>query len=210
MTVWVKICGITRAEDAVAAADAGADAIGVNFHPASPRCCGVEAAAGIVGAVHDSLAVYGVFVAAGAEEIADIARGLGLDGIQLHGEQTDREVERVRTAVGEGVAFIRAVPVRSTAEVAKALADAKGGYRVLLDSAAGGGSGKRFDDSLLTGIDLSAAILAGGLTAANVGEMVERFEPFGVDVAGGVEIEPGIKDHDRIRDFIDHARAHTS
>jgi len=196
---WVKICGVTRVEDAEAAAEAGADAVGVNFVADSRRFCEPRAARLIVDAVGARVAVYGVFARAGRARIEAIVEETGVTGVQLHGDEADDEVAGWRLPV------LRAVLAGSRRVVADALAGADG-YRVLVDSAAGGGSGTRIDDGLLDGLDLSAAVVAGGLTPNGVADVVERFAPWGVDVAGGVESAPGIKDHALIKEFVSRAR----
>lgn len=207
MKIWTKICGITRVEDAEAAASLGVDAIGINFYPASIRCCPAERAADITSALRGSkVTVYGVFVRETVARIAELVDTVGLTGVQLHGEESDSEVERVRGALAPGLAVIRAVSARSSAAVKSALAGAAH-WRVLLDSPRGGGSGTRFDESAVSGVDLSQAIVAGGLTPENVAEVVGRLHPYGVDTASGVERERGVKDRERMREFIEHANA---
>jgi phosphoribosylanthranilate isomerase len=195
---WVKICGITRVGDAEAAVEAGADAIGINFVARSPRCCAHPDAARIVEAVGDAVAVYGVFANAGRGRIEETVRRVGLHGVQFHGAESDEEMS------GWDVPVIRAIAVDSAETARRALAAARG-YRVLLDSPRGGGSGKRFDVRFVRGFDLSEAIVAGGLTPENVAEVVRQLAPWGVDTAGGVERAPGIKDRRLIEEFIEHA-----
>ena len=206
MKLWTKICGITRAEDAVVAAEAGADAIGINFFEESQRYCDAATAAGIVSAVGDRVVVYGVFVGASPADVSAMVRRTGIGGVQLHGGERPADVERFCMTVGGELDWIRAVAVTSRETVVEAVVEARG-YRVLFDSPRGGGSGSCFDEQLVSGVSLSDAIVAGGLTPDNVGELVDRLRPFGVDSAGGVELSPGVKDHVRIREFIDHARA---
>jgi phosphoribosylanthranilate isomerase len=181
---WVKICGITRVGDAKAAVEAGADAIGINFVPRSPRCCAPPEAARIVEAVGDAVAVYGVFADAGRQRVEETVRSVGLRGVQFHGGESDEDVE------GWGVPVIRAIAVDS-AETARCALAAARGYRILLDSP--------------RGVDLSQAIVAGGLTPDNVADVVRELSPWGVDTAGGVESGPGIKDRRLIEEFIEHA-----
>jgi len=208
--VWTKICGITRVEDAIDAARLGANAVGINFHVGSPRCCAPHAAAAIVQALAGSgLDVYGVFVREVPERIVDIVTTAGLSGVQLHGGETDVEANRVRSLLRPGTRMIRAVRVTSRAAVAARVAK-EAPWRLLLDSPRGGGSGTRFDVSLVAGLDLSGVIVAGGLTPENVGGVVARLHPYGVDTASGVEREKGIKDRARMREFIENANAGTA
>ncbi len=222
MSVWIKICGVTRLEDARAAFDGGADAIGINFWSRSRRYCPVHKAREIVAALGPHHLVYGVFVGAARAEIETIAAEVGLGGVQLHGGETAGAAE------GWALPVIRAVGAASRVVVAEALAQAGAhaaacasargssvptgnvglaGYRVLLDNPAGGGSGRVFDAAVVEGLDVSQAIVAGGLTPENVSAIVALLAPFGVDTAGGVEVAAGIKDARLIQEFIGNARS---
>jgi phosphoribosylanthranilate isomerase len=202
VAVWVKICGITRAEDAEAAVAAGASAIGVNFHPGSRRYCAPERAREIVARVAGAVPVYGVFVDRSRADMTDVIRATGITAVQLHGSEPEE------LAHGWELAVLRAVGTDSADRVREVLAECRragGAWRALFDNAAGGGSGERVQAHVWEGIDLGDAVLAGGLTPENVAAIVRRFEPFGVDTAGGVEISPGVKDHARIAEFIANA-----
>ncbi|MFN2426494.1 MAG: N-(5'-phosphoribosyl)anthranilate isomerase [Candidatus Binatia bacterium] len=203
MATWVKICGVTRLEDARAAFESEADAIGINFWPQSRRYCEPSRARDIVAGLAPAALVYGVFVGASRGEIAGVVRDVGLTGVQLHGGEAAGDAE------GWDLPVIRAVGAVSRGAIERALAEASGSRRsrVLIDNAAGGGSGRTIDAALLDGIDLGDAILAGGLTPRNVAASVARFRPFGVDSAGGIESAPGIKDARKIEAFIREARA---
>jgi phosphoribosylanthranilate isomerase len=200
VTTWVKICGVTRVEDAELAVAAGADALGINFCPASPRFCPPAAAREIVAAVAGGAVVYGLFVNEPRERICAAVKDTGVDGIQLHGDEPDE------LTLGWGVPLLRAVRVESRESVDRALAIARD-YRVLLDSPRGGGSGTSFDPALVEGLNLSEAVVAGGLTPENVSDRIRRLRPWGVDVSSGVEKGPGIKDPRRVREFISHAKS---
>lgn len=200
MATWVKICGVTRLEDARAAFDAGADAIGINFWPGSRRYCEPSRAKDLVAKLRPGELVYGVFVDEPRERIGEIVREVGLGGLQLHGHEPASDAE------GWSLPVIRAVGATSREAVTEALAT-RSEARILVDNAAGGGSGKVVDAALLDGVDLGAAIVAGGLTARNVAATVARFRPFGVDTAGGVESSPGIKDARQIEAFVRAARS---
>lgn len=196
----MKVCGVTRVDDALAAVEAGADALGVNFVETSRRRCATAEAGRIVAAVPTRVTVFGVFANASRREIAAILAQTAVGGLQFHGGEP---VEDLR---GWPVPVIRAVAVTDAVTSGEAVRDC-GRWRVLLDSARGGGSGERFDDALVESQDLSSAIVAGGLSPANVAEVVRRLEPWGVDVAGGVEgDDPGVKDHALIREFVLNAR----
>lgn len=200
MRRWVKICGITRVEDAEVAIAAGADALGINFCASSPRYCERRPAAEIVARVRDRVTVFGLFVDASREEIAAVIRETGIGGVQLHGnEPTD-------AALGWELPILRACRVTSRDVVSDELHRARG-YRLLLDSPRGGGSGSAFDEHLVAGLDLSEVIVAGGLTATNVAARIRLLRPFGVDVSSGVETSPGIKDAAQVREFVRNAKS---
>jgi phosphoribosylanthranilate isomerase len=205
--VWVKICGVTCPEDAGIVARAGADAIGINFWEGSRRYCPPDAARGVVEALGGRIPAYGVFVGLAKAEIEQIVSATGIGGVQLHGGESATE------AAGYSVPVLRAVAAVS-AEVVSAAVAAAGDHRVLFDTpkseAPGGvfgGSGRRFDPSVMAGLDLSRAVIAGGLRPANVAEVVARFRPFGVDTAGGVESSPGRKDPNLVKEFVDNAKS---
>ncbi len=208
MTLWVKICGVTTVADARAAVRAGADALGVNFVETSRRRCSLDAAAQIVESVPPAVRVYGVFAGSTREQIADVIKRTAIGGVQFHGEEPDDDL------LGWPVPVIRAVAVRDESDVRSAMERAGrvpgGRCRVLLDSARGGGSGVPFDHAAMqrAGLDLSETIVAGGLTPANVADVIGRLKPWGVDVAGGVEGgEPGVKVHSLIEEFVSNARS---
>jgi len=207
METWVKICGITRPGDARAAFDAGADAIGINFSSGSRRFCRPEAAREILTALRHGELAFGVFVGATRDEIRRTIDEIGIGGVQLHGNEPDE------LASGWDVPVLRAVAAgdRDTVRVAIDACDRvrsgrTAGYRLLIDHASGGGSGMPVDETLLDGLELGDAILAGGLTPANVAARVARFRPYGVDTAGGVERAAGIKDHEAVRAFVRSAK----
>lgn len=211
MATWVKICGVTRLEDACAAFDSGANAIGINFWPRSRRYCEPEAARAIVQRLAPDALVYGVFVGASRDEIRRVVDEVGLAGVQLHGGEPAADAE------GWDLPVIRAVAATSRDAVRQAIEaceryrtrgrePGESAYRLLVDHASGGGSGRVVEASVLDGIDLSDAILAGGLTADNVAATVARLGPFGVDTASGVESAPGVKDPAKIAAFVRAAR----
>jgi phosphoribosylanthranilate isomerase len=206
MSIWTKICGITRVSDAMDALEAGADALGLNFVSESPRACGLDRAREITEAVGSRATVYGIFADLSRKAIARVIEQTGVSGIQLHGS------EKEELSIGWSLPVIRAVQVRERVQV-EAAADmarrlsAHGAVRILLDSPRGGGSGERFDQEVVVLMDLSEMIVAGGLTPANVGDVATRLRPFGVDTASGVETRPGIKDVNLMKEFINHARS---
>jgi len=205
--VRVKFCGITNLDDALEAERLGAWAIGLNHWPRSPRRCESEAAVEISAALKRRLEVVGVFVNPTLDELAAAAEDESLTMLQLHGGEGAafcREVAR-RT----GCKVIKAIRVRSAADVQAAEA-----FRTdfhLLDAhrpGTHGGTGESFDWELLADRHSEVPlILAGGLTPENVDEAIAVTRPFAVDVASGVEAEPGIKDHGLMASFAERAHA---
>ena len=206
----VKFCGITNLDDAREAARLGAWAIGLNHYPPSPRFCEPDAAVEISAALRRRLEVVGVFVNPTLDEVVAAAENESLTMVQLHGAEGPafcREAAR-RT----GCKVIKAVRVHSTADVRGAEA-----FRTdfhLMDAhrpGTHGGTGESFDWELLA--DRSSEvplILAGGLTPENVDEAIAVAHPFAVDVASGVEAEPGVKDHALMAAFAERVRAVTA
>jgi phosphoribosylanthranilate isomerase len=200
-TVRVKICGITRPADAVAAERAGADAIGLMFVPESPRYIDMVRARELVLAVGPLLATVGVFRDAPLEQVLDTAAELRLAAVQLHGGEDDGYLATVR----KRVPVIRALsfdPSLSRSRLASLAADA-----VLLDGLRPG-SGQVFDWEAARHLRGSRRlILAGGLDPGNVAAGVRAFGPYGVDVSSGVEESPGVKDAWLVGEFVRAARS---
>jgi phosphoribosylanthranilate isomerase len=201
MSLFVKICGVRTLDDALAAAEAGADAIGFNFWPASIRHVAVEDAARIAAALPRGLRRFGVFVNASVDDIERAFAAGAIDTAQLHGDESP---DFCRAFAGR---YVKALRLRDPASL-----DALSGYDcplVLVDADAPGygGSGLRADLGLACrAAALRPVLLAGGLTPENVAEAIVTVRPFGVDVAGGVERAPGVKDHARVAAFVAAAR----
>ncbi len=197
----VKICGITRLEDGLAAARLGADWLGFNFWPGSKRYVAPAAAAEIIRALPAGVVPVGVFVDPTAEELADAVRASGVRIAQLHGDESPAFCAAAPVPVVKG---IRVADEHSLAALAS--------YEVhafLLDSASGGygGSGLAFDWRLAAVAAQTVPVwLAGGLRPETVGEAVRRVRPRGVDVASGVESSPGVKDAAKMEAFIRNAK----
>ena len=185
----IKICGITNLEDARAAVDGGARALGFNFWPGSPRYITRDAACEMIAKLPAAVWKVGVFVDEEPEKVAEIARETGLDIVQLHGQETGADFPpglRVWKAVRIGAHVDR---------------DALGQYpaeALLLDGASNGVS---FDWRLAAGIH-TKLIVAGGLDAANVAEAIREARPWGVDACSRLESSPGKKDHVKIAQFL--------
>ena len=190
--MFVKICGMTRVEDAVAAAECGADAIGFIFWPDSPRCVEPLRAREIAAAVQKRVATVGVFVDQSADEIARIADLVQLSSIQLHGGETPEFAAALGWPVIKAVTLGDPLIERWPASVT-VLLDAH-------DPVKKGGTGTAIDWNLAAAVARRRpVVLAGGLTPENVGEAITHVRPFGIDVSSGVEQAPGVKHPERIR-----------
>ncbi|MGH9021751.1 MAG: phosphoribosylanthranilate isomerase, partial [Acidimicrobiia bacterium] len=197
--MFVKICGITGEDDALLAVALGADALGFVFAP-SRRQVREQAVADIVRRLPHGIITLGVFRNERPEVVVGIVNRLGLTGAQLHGREPGSEVREIRSRVR------LVVQAFSASDPALARARDWGADAVLVDGA-DPGSGLAFDWSLAEGVpDGVRFILAGGLTADNVGEAIRRVRPWGVDVSTGVESEPGRKDPAKLRRFVEEAR----
>jgi phosphoribosylanthranilate isomerase len=206
--IRVKICGITRQEDARAAVDAGAHALGFVFHPSSTRYISPENAAAIISTLPPFVATVGVFVNLPKEQVEDIAERSGISVIQLQGDEPPSACE------GYGLPVIKALRIQRQNPLTTLAHYRVGGF--LVDTAipgVWGGTGVPLDWELLNR-NLNDApeaardrlILAGGLNAENVGAAIRLVKPFAVDVSSGVEDKPGIKNHKKIKEFMDAVR----
>jgi phosphoribosylanthranilate isomerase len=200
----VKICGVTRPADAALAAALGADLVGMNFWPGSKRFVSIEEARAVAAAVPAGVTKVGVFVNAAPDDVMTVVMQVGLDLVQLHGDETPEDCARLPTR------WMRALRVAGAADLDE-LARYPAAEAILLDapSTGYGGSGRTFDWTLAARAVATSPrpiFLAGGLTPENVAEAVARVRPHAVDVAGGVESAPAIKDPDKLRRFIENAR----
>jgi phosphoribosylanthranilate isomerase len=196
----VKVCGIRTPEDARAAVDAGAAAIGMVFWPGSPRVVDVAAARAIVRALPTSVFAVGVFVNQPVDEINSIVDAAGLFGVQLHGDEPLDAIGRIRRPVIRSMTLARAAEIDAIDARVTLLLDAH-------DPQRRGGTGRTIDWERAREIAARRHVmLAGGLTAANVEQAIEMVRPYAVDVSSGVEKEPGVKDHARIRAFMEAVR----
>lgn len=207
MATIIKICGITRPEDGVAAIHAGADWLGFIRWPQSARYRPIDECAATLSEIRNSaprnFQAVAVYVDETKATIRAEAEQAGFDRVQLHG------AESMEFAQNLGLPVIKTIKIRDAASVAQA--DQFPGLTLLTDTAdpaLPGGTGKTYDPTLLQ--DLAGhreVIVAGGLTAENVAGVVEFLHPYGVDVSSGVETEPGIKDHEKIAAFVRSVRA---
>ncbi len=186
----IKICGITRRDDALEAIDAGATALGWNFYPRSPRYVTPEQAAEMRQGLPAGILQVGVFVAESAETIARIANLVQLDVVQIYGDSGELPL-RVWKARRAG----ETLPHSGEAEA------------VLLDAAVPGmigGTGQTFDWSVASNLPIRV-VLAGGLDGSNVGQAIRAVHPWGVDACSRLESSPGIKDRQKVRQFVEAA-----
>lgn len=200
--MFVKICGITNDEDALLSVALGADALGFNFVPGSPRQVTPADVRAIIQRLPPATTTVGVFRDERQERVVEIVNSVGLTGAQLHGREPASEVTWIRGRLG---LLIQAFSAGDPAVVG---ATAAGADIVMLDGETPG-SGRAFDWQLAEGVPTGTRVLlAGGLNALNVGEAIRRVQPWGVDVATGVETEPGSgrKDARRLQAFIEAAR----
>jgi phosphoribosylanthranilate isomerase len=194
----IKICGLTREEDVDAAVAAGADAIGFVFYPPSPRYLSPRRAAELVRRVPSFIDVVGLFVNEAPEALLAVCEAVPINLLQFHGDEDGAYCRQFARP------YLRAARVRpglDLVEFARAFPDARG---LLLDAFVEGygGGGHVFDWSLIPPELPGFLVLSGGLTAANVGEAIERVRPVAVDVSSGVETGKGIKDHSKIAAFV--------
>ena len=200
MRVRTKICGITSVEDALVAARAGCDAVGLNFYPASPRSVPVETARRIAEALPPLVSRVAVFVNAAPVDIERVLAAVPIDVLQFHGEEEGDACERF------GRPYVKAAGVHA-GFCLEGLEEAHPAARAFLldthDPVARGGTGKSFDWSLWPAASAKPLILAGGLTPDNVCAAIRQLRPYAVDVAGGVEAGvKGVKSADRVRAFL--------
>ena len=203
VTVNVKICGITRVEDALAAVDAGADMIGLNFWPGTPRCVPVDRAREIADAVRGRVEIVALFVDAGRDEILGTTEALDARTVQLHGSET----AEFAAELGD-LRVIKAFRIGQESDVGRL--DGFPAFAYLLDARVEGmrgGTGRTVDWQLArAAARYGRILLAGGLTPDNVAEAIRTAGPWGVDSASGVEISPGVKDRDKIERFVRNAK----
>lgn len=199
MRTRVKICGITRIEDALEAVKQGADAIGLVFYAHSPRQVSPQQAAEIVAKLPAFITVVGLFVDADSAFIQDVLSTVRLDLLQFHGDETPSECRQYSRP------YMKAIRVKNDTNLVQYAADYADAKALLLDAFAEGvpgGTGQVFDWSLIPQDLPLPVVLAGGLNAENVGLAIEQVRPYAVDVSGGVEANKGIKDAAKIAAFM--------
>lgn len=199
MRIRTKICGITRVEDALIAAQAGVDAIGLVFYAKSPRAVSIAQAQDIVAALPPFVTSVGLFVNAAQTEVEAVLDALPLDTLQFHGDESPAECERYARP------YFRALRMQPGVDIAKLAAQYTHAEGILLDAwvpGVHGGTGERFDWAQIPENLAKPLILAGGLNADNVSQAMQQVQPWAVDVSGGVEASKGLKDAEKMRKFL--------
>ena len=204
MPIRIKICGITRYEDAKIAASLGVDALGFIFYPKSPRYVNPDDAASIIKALPPFVSRVGVFVDEELDNVFAIAGATGIDTIQLHGSESPRYCGKLPLPV------IKAFSIEPSTDISLLEQYEVSGF--LLDtwhSGRRGGTGKTFDWSIASAAcsKFHHVILAGGLNSSNIVEALSTVHPYGLDINSGVEIKPGIKNPHKMRDAVQTIRA---
>jgi phosphoribosylanthranilate isomerase len=208
MAVKIKVCGITNLDDAEKSLEFGADILGFNFYPPSPRCIAPGKAREIIERLPADAFNVALFVNEPKARVNEVlAAGqlpdgrLGYRGLQFHGEENGAYCQ------GWDIKVIKAFRIKERSSLT-ALQGFPADY-YLLDSfsAVYGGSGQMFPWEWLEGVDSAKILLSGGLRIENVTEAIRKIQPFGVDVCSGVEARPGIKDHGKLKEFIDAAKS---
>ena len=199
MTTRIKICGITRPEDALIAANAGADAIGLVFYPKSPRAVTIVQAQAICAVLPPFVTVVALFVDAEHFEVEDVIAAVAVDLLQFHGSETPAQCEAYKKP------YIKAIRMKDDADLLDAASQYRAARGLLVDTYhpdEAGGTGEIFDwDRVPDGLD-TPIILAGGLEPVNVAKAIQQINPYAVDVSSGVEASKGIKDAEKIRAFV--------
>lgn len=208
MAVKIKVCGITNLDDAEKSLEFGADILGFNFYPPSPRCIAPGKAREIIERLPADAFNVALFVNEPKARVNEVlAAGqlpdgrLGYRGLQFHGEENGDYCQ------GWDIKVIKAFRIKERSSLA-ALQGFPADYYLLDSFSAGyGGSGQMFPWEWLEGVDSAKILLSGGLRIENVTEAIRKIQPFGVDVCSGVETRPGIKDHAKLKEFIDAAKS---
>ena len=204
MRVRIKICGLTRPEDARCASGLGVDAIGLNFYPPSPRFLSVFAARAVRASISPFVTTVAVFVNPGPEEVRRVMGEVGVDMLQFHGTEPARFCEEF------GLPYLKAIGMRKGVDLSEAVREYPSAAAWLLDvhdTEKWGGTGRTFDWSAVRlesgGSFDRPIVLAGGLAPQNVEDAIRRVRPFAVDVCGGVESAGGIKDESMLAAFVE-------
>jgi phosphoribosylanthranilate isomerase len=210
----IKLCGLSQPQDVAVAVECGADAIGLVFYEKSPRHVQIEQARALLAGLPPYVSAIGLFVNAGLEDVRQVLARVPLSGLQFHGDESPQQCAAIAEALSRP--FTRALRIKpemqasDLLEYERACRSASPHFSgLLLDTwvDAYGGSGKVFDWSLVPKELAPRVVLSGGLNALNVTEAVTRVRPHAIDVSSGIEREKGIKDADKMRDFVRAVRA---
>ena len=207
--IRIKICGITRAEDARIAVAAGVDAIGLVFYEPSTRFINPKQASALAKTIPPFVTLVGLFVNHNLHYIKAVHSRVRFSLLQFHGNESPAFCREVSEALS--IPFIKAIRVRSTQDIQKAQADYKDAQGLLLDTYAAhqaGGTGAAFDWSLIPQHHELPIILAGGLNSENLTQAIIQVRPYALDVSSGVEQSPGIKSAKKIKAFVAQIHAH--
>ena len=199
----VKVCGITRVEDALAAARSGADGIGLVFYERSPRHVSVAQARQLAEALPPFVTTVGLFVNAEAAFVREVLANVPLDLLQFHGDETPEYCAQFNKP------FLKAIRVKAGVDLLQCASDFRGARGLLLDAhveGIPGGTGTAFDWALIPGALPLPVILSGGLDAGNAAAAIEQVRPYALDVSSGVEASKGIKDAAKIAAFINEVK----
>lgn len=199
MRTRVKICGLTRTQDVETAVHAGADAVGLVFHRASPRCVTAEQARVLCASLPPFVTSVGLFVDAPAEQVRAVLERVPLEMLQFHGD------ESADYCAGFGRRWIKAIRMRPGLDLPRTADDYRASAGILLDAyqvGVAGGTGKTFDWGRIPPGIGPTIVLAGGLDPYNVADAIRAVRPYAVDVSGGVESAKGVKDADKIAAFM--------
>jgi phosphoribosylanthranilate isomerase len=203
MRVKIKFCGLTNLDDSKAAVEAGADALGFVFYPPSPRFVAPADAAGIIAQLPPFVSTVGLFVDASEETLREAVAVTGIDVIQYHGAHVPAQ------PLIAGRPWIRALQVRSSADIEAVRAEQTSAKAILLDAwdeKLHGGTGRVFDWKIVPRDLPKPLILAGGLTPENIASAVRMTTPWAVDVSGGIELSKGRKDIAKMHRFVEEVR----
>ena len=198
----IKICGITRREDAFAAVSCGVDALGLVFYQPSPRFVSIDQAQNLVKHLPAFVSKVGLFVDARVDEVRNTLAKVDLDYLQFHGNEDESYCRQFSKP------YIKALRIKPGTDIAELISQYKSAAAILIDAwhpDLAGGTGETFDWSLLQDLpqdNIPVIILAGGLDQDNVNEAVQLLKPYAVDVSSGVEESPGIKVAEKIRNFV--------
>ena len=199
MITKVKFCGITNLQDAISAAELGADALGFVFYPKSPRFISPKNAKEIIKKLPPFISMVGLFVNQSKSEVEEVIKDCPLNLLQFHGDENESFCKQYN------LPYIKAISMKSDVDLLKCIQEYNSAKALLLDTfskVARGGSGEVFDWKMIPPNTLKPIIVAGGLTPDNVQTLLEVISPYGVDVSSGIEINKGLKDYKLMKKFI--------